>query len=399
MPGATGGDLFDFFKGSSAMGFMLVSSHGLEKLKGDGLLEHGDERPVESFLKPFSVRDITDRLTHFLGLLGPSNQTQHTQGRMRIAVSKISMINGQGGIEAALYLKLSSTKMIKFANNSQDLGSERIEELRQRGVRHLYLDSQDFEKFLEKLISDFEVFTGSGQEASDHAKNIELIGLYLQNLGVSDKLCQKIDMAHQNMIKTLSSGPRDDRALLGKLQEILNSAGPLAQHALITSYLCAQMIEHLTALPPSALEKLTQASLFCDMGHDDDDAFFITDINAPELALTPVSRALRKRAREDLQASLDIYKSTSLFNPDVARVIAQHHERPDGSGFPHGLQAKELTPLALVFIFCSSLAYQIIEAQALSKEAFNKDDLIVDKMWQHPSCKKILEAHSKAFTL
>jgi HD-GYP domain-containing protein (c-di-GMP phosphodiesterase class II) len=36
------------------------------------------------------------------------------------------------------------------------------------------------------------------------------------------------------------------------------------------------------------------------------------------------------------------------FQPDVLRIVAQHRERPDGSGFPRGLTADAINPLALV---------------------------------------------------
>jgi HD-GYP domain-containing protein (c-di-GMP phosphodiesterase class II) len=46
--------------------------------------------------------------------------------------------------------------------------------------------------------------------------------------------------------------------------------------------------------------------------------------------------------------SASIVNKCGGFAPDVLRIVVHHRERPDGSGFPQGLKAEAIHPLALI---------------------------------------------------
>ena len=48
--------------------------------------------------------------------------------------------------------------------------------------------------------------------------------------------------------------------------------------------------------------------------------------------------------------------------PDVDTIILQHHERPDGTGFPRGLDFRRIAPLSAVFIVAEEFAELIYES-------------------------------------
>ncbi len=47
--------------------------------------------------------------------------------------------------------------------------------------------------------------------------------------------------------------------------------------------------------------------------------------------------------------------------PDVDLLIMQHHELPDGTGFPRHLSAKQISPLGALFIVAHELVHYIYE--------------------------------------
>ena len=61
-------------------------------------------------------------------------------------------------------------------------------------------------------------------------------------------------------------------------------------------------------------------------------------------------------------------QAAELFNkieepiPDVSIILAQHHELPDGTGFPHKLNALMISPLAAVLIVAHHLVDAYFEA-------------------------------------
>jgi response regulator RpfG family c-di-GMP phosphodiesterase len=46
--------------------------------------------------------------------------------------------------------------------------------------------------------------------------------------------------------------------------------------------------------------------------------------------------------------------------PDVDVIIAQHHERADGTGFPRNLSATYIAPLATIFIVAHDMAQDVL---------------------------------------
>ena len=58
---------------------------------------------------------------------------------------------------------------------------------------------------------------------------------------------------------------------------------------------------------------------------------------------------------------------SNLFDHEVLSIIEQHHESPDGQGFPKGLSSSQILKLPAFCILASSLMKKLIE------EDFNPD--------------------------
>ena len=55
-----------------------------------------------------------------------------------------------------------------------------------------------------------------------------------------------------------------------------------------------------------------------------------------------------------------IARSVEEIPPDVDVIISQHHELPDGTGFPRGLNYQRITPLSTVFIVAHDLVRHLM---------------------------------------
>lgn len=74
-----------------------------------------------------------------------------------------------------------------------------------------------------------------------------------------------------------------------------------------------------------------------------------------------LSEETKKLIRFHPLASKKLIEYKSDIPQDVHAIIEQHHEMPDGSGFPHGIDHKRITPLSSVFIVSHLLADFICE--------------------------------------
>ena len=55
---------------------------------------------------------------------------------------------------------------------------------------------------------------------------------------------------------------------------------------------------------------------------------------------------------------------------EVEQIVIQHHERPDGSGFPRGLNAMQISPLGALFIIAEDLVHEALENPGITVESF-----------------------------
>ena len=76
--------------------------------------------------------------------------------------------------------------------------------------------------------------------------------------------------------------------------------------------------------------------------------------------------------------------------PDVDAILAQHHEQPDGSGFPRGLFHQQISPLAAVFIIAHDLLDFLTEAG--STAASDKFLTARESKYTQGNFKKILKS-------
>ena len=50
--------------------------------------------------------------------------------------------------------------------------------------------------------------------------------------------------------------------------------------------------------------------------------------------------------------------------------MLQHHERPDGSGYPRGLNATQISPLGALFIIAEDLVHEALEGEGVTVDSF-----------------------------
>ncbi len=112
----------------------------------------------------------------------------------------------------------------------------------------------------------------------------------------------------------------------------------LVGHSVRTSILAAVLGRHM-GLPESTLMLITLSALLCQIGKT----------RLPRNLLEkpgPLKREELMRIQGFVDASVGILEGTSAIGADVVRIVANHHERFDGSGYPEGKTAEYIPVLA-----------------------------------------------------
>ena len=95
------------------------------------------------------------------------------------------------------------------------------------------------------------------------------------------------------------------------------------------------------------LVQLTLAALFMDIG-----------LKAVNANITDSTLSLHELKQEHLQQhpqySINILEHNHIHDPYIIEGILHHHERYDGSGYPKGLQEREISPFSAILGICDT---------------------------------------------
>lgn len=138
---------------------------------------------------------------------------------------------------------------------------------------------------------------------------------------------------------TLASIERNNQALL-KLAHLSRKTQKLADHAFSTFCLSLNLAASLN-LPKEEQHTLGLSALLHEAGW----------AQLPQQLMgkrTPYSESELKLVKAHIAIGLKILKSSELPS-QVIRIITEHHEHPDGTGYPQKLKVDQLDPLTLLF--------------------------------------------------
>jgi response regulator RpfG family c-di-GMP phosphodiesterase len=125
--------------------------------------------------------------------------------------------------------------------------------------------------------------------------------------------------------------------------------------ALLTNYIMCLVIDKFPWRSEAVKEKTALASLLCDIYLTKDDLLLLKSWkhNGGELPENILQHPLK--ISESLKDIRD------LVSQETITIIEQHHELPDGKGFPSGTSGKRINQLSSIFIVCQQFSEMLYE--------------------------------------
>jgi HD-GYP domain-containing protein (c-di-GMP phosphodiesterase class II) len=112
------------------------------------------------------------------------------------------------------------------------------------------------------------------------------------------------------------------------------------QHSLSTSIWAVALGRQL-GLPRRDLRSLAIGGMLMDVGKLRVDSKLLR-------AARPLNKEESNQMRSHIAHGVDILAESGIINQDVVDMVAHHHERFDGSGYPQGLAGDEIPPFARI---------------------------------------------------
>lgn len=138
-------------------------------------------------------------------------------------------------------------------------------------------------------------------------------------------------------------------------------------HSMEVCVLSLALGRHI-GLPRSDLATLGMAALLQDIGK----------LRVPESLLNkrdPLLLWERDALRKHVQDSLAMLRDNGGVHDPVIEVVAQHHERFNGSGYPHGLRGTQVSPMGYIAGICDT--YQAMTTERPYRGALTSFDALM----------------------
>mgnify|MGYP000430453335 CR=1 FL=1 len=251
-----------------------------------------------------------------------------------------------------VYLELTMTKFIKIIKKNNPYTHAKIQTYAKKNIKNLFLGKNDFIKMLEDGIE--KITATLLQKGLTNQKYIGsqirgtlLVQQYIRAIGVSEDiqaLCSLI-------IDTTDKVVKKSESISDVLEEIPFKNGDFAEQAIFTAYLSEAILHNLGWKSDLSRKKLGLASLLQDSTLGNEDLIKIQNSTDPNLQMFT-----KDEQDEFLTHPIRAAEIARQFQgySEVDFVIAQHHEKPNGTGFPFGVTVNKLSAHSCAFILATA---------------------------------------------
>ena len=246
---------------------------------------------------------------------------------------------------------------------------------------------EDCSRILLKIQHDLASHTFYDPKTSAHERvevvdqGMAMIKNIINQIGVNVETVRLLKTVNQRAMGLLSESP----TLYSFVKRFKKNCSDEFLRTTLTSYVMALMIDQFDWKSDPVKEKGALASMLCDLVLDQEDfrkyraAAKAGEVIPDELRRHPTEVAEKLRVRR------------GLIPAETLTIIEQHHELPNGKGFPLGITANRFNHLSCIFI----LSQQFVECLFLEEFNYQKRLEILQKLRQIYECKsfeKSLEA-------
>ncbi len=332
----SGREIFKINKEKWQKPMIFLTNHNLDDLEIDPASEINDYK----ISKPFSEKVLISAIKNIF--LDPDEVKLNFYKKVRA-----SLLCKYLKLKANVYIRLSDRKYIKIISDKEELDSSIFDKYELKGQEFLYLESSVYEEFMKQTQADLNSqFRNSFKEETLNISSdvLEYVHEGVRNLGVHEEQVLLISKCVEKCVLELKKDP----TLEDFLDNYLGNEDYLVYHSILALHISYMMAVKINYFDDWILEKLAYAALLHDIVLPDSNLSMVLNRNGT------IFKSLTNKEKtiviQHPSRSARLVESIEFLPRDISNLINEHHERPDGSGFPRGLKAHQIKALSCLFI-------------------------------------------------
>lgn len=294
----------------------------------------------------------------------------------RISINFLSILDG---INKNLYIRIGADKYIKIYHEDDDTNQLDINKYKSKGIKYLYINRETAKWVIDQIESQINIFLKAnnfrfvlrGANESPEKRFEQRLLRINDEVHVDKEFKDSIDKAIGRIRNVVEKETRVED-FLRSFKDKQDEYALFTQKINLTSMIACTLAKQLEWISKTTMDKLVFASVLCD----------ITLAVRPELLkFSSMHEFLKEKdnlSEEEQKIFLShpkdaanlIKRYFTTAPPDTDALAYQHHEQPDGTGFPQGLKADKISPLAALFIVANDFAYYYLRDEEPSIEEF-----------------------------
>lgn len=262
---------------------------------------------------------------------------------------RVSTLRGDQKIDFDAYVKINE-KMILYLRKGDSFEGTRLSRLKEKKLKKMFIQPEFeglYREYMQKNIemaynnssgkdiqTRSEIIQGEQQANTENVfENPGDVESYLSAKDTSGKYVQFL-LSNNDAVKSIMAIENTDKSM--------------SHHGVTVSTLSVALAHRLGITDPKQIQLLALGAMLHDFGHHDS-------------SLYP-----RKTKSEMTPDEINLYKTHAAegakkvqdkkhFDQSVLRIINEHEECIDGSGYPRALNEKQLDPMSVIVGTCNTV--------------------------------------------
>lgn len=282
----------------------------------------------------------------------------------------IKFASSFAGIEVHVFI---SGKFVKM-NYANDQFVDILRRLQQKDLDEVYIKQEDCKKVLAEIQNAmssktfYDPKTTDEQRMQNAEQSVEVVKNLINQMGVDKQTVDIIKSVNQKTINMLNESP----SIFMFIKQFKKNCSEEFLRSVLTGYLTSLVIDKFPWRSVPVKEKAALASMLCDITLSKEDFQAIKEHEINKTFLDDRIKNHPYEVSKLLAANKDIIPSETI------TIIEQHHELPDGTGFPGAIELHRFNQLSSIFIVCQKFTENLFQENF----DYNKRQEIVARMKQ-----------------